>query len=78
MKTRLTCIVCEKPIELTRGKSIDKCSICNNAVHSFHLDTCTKCKNTVCMNDIRYDEIKALCKKCTKLTKTGRPLKAVA
>lgn len=61
------CIVCEKNISLTRGKVIQRCQQCNNAVCNEHIKICRLCNHFICDNELRkcdycpFDQ----CKNCT-------------
>lgn len=60
------CIVCDKPIEKTKGKAVIRCEVCNNTIHEKHSEICEVCDKIVCMNDIKNKDKKVICKLCEK------------
>ena len=61
------CIVCEKNIDVTRGKEIKRCFYCNNTICDKHYSMCRICSKLVCENEVRKCEYCAFdqCKSCT-------------
>lgn len=61
------CIYCDNKIDQQKGKSVLRCTICNNTMHEKHSDMCAKCEKTVCMNDIKIKDGEVFCRNCAKV-----------